>query len=131
MITPGGAPVLPGEEYGEIVNFTVSDLTRPVTIVDIQDETWLNDAELRDEKMRRRMEITLWDCARPHLWGLSLLGLSMWVYLGVVATRTIEPAFQGRPDKLLAENWKVDLLSQEGSDKMKEITVDILAAVRK
>ncbi len=130
MITPGGAPVLPGEEYGDIVNFTVSDLTRPVMIVDIQDETWLNDAELRvkvDEKMRRRMALGL-----P---ASSLVGIEFAWTVDVGVLGDVEPAFQGRLDKLprdcLAENWKVDLLSQEGSDKMKAITVDILAAARK
>jgi hypothetical protein len=73
------------------------------------------------------------DCPLPRLWGLSLLGTSLRVYCGDVVTGDVEPAFENRPSpgrifprKFLEGAWNIDILSQEGFAKMKEIVGDIV-----
>ena len=109
-------------------------LRRPVLIAEVKDDSWAGNPGLQleeDEQLRRRYHIMLSDCPLPHLWGLSLLGISVSVYCGDVATRVITPSYQARhhqefivPSRFLEGEWDLDLLSQEGFDKMKEIIVD-------
>ena len=74
------------------------------------------------------------NCPLPSLWGLSLLGRSLRVYCGTVATETIEPDFMPRPSpsrilprRFLEGARDIDILSPEGFNKMKEIITDVLA----
>ena len=74
------------------------------------------------------------DCPTPHLWRLSVLGTSVRVYCCDKALYKVSPQAISRPAPLsrvlspsfLAEEWDLDLLSQEGFEKMKEIVTDIL-----
>jgi hypothetical protein len=66
---------------------------------------------------------------------MSLLVTLVRFYCGGVATRVITPAYQGRPQEdyvvppgFLQSEWNLDILSQEGFDKMKEIVANIIAA---
>jgi len=68
----------------------------------------------------------------PHLWGPSPLDTSVRNYSGDVVTRVITPPHQARPYEeymlpsgFLEGEWNLDVLSQEGINKMKEIVVDI------
>lgn len=73
---------------------------RPVFIAEIKDDACAHKADLRysaDDQIRRRYDAMLGDCPLPRLWGLSLLGTSLRVYCGTVATETIEPDFVPRP----------------------------------
>ncbi|KAF6753129.1 hypothetical protein DFP72DRAFT_1011162 [Ephemerocybe angulata] len=116
---------------------------RPVLIFDIQDPAWATRAHLRleaDRRMHQRYDYAsqhrydhtsnLNDCPLPHLWGLSLLGTSLRVYCGDVATGVIEPVSEDPPSPLppdfLEGAWDIDILSQEGFWKMKEIVGDIV-----
>ncbi|KIL55291.1 hypothetical protein M378DRAFT_173746 [Amanita muscaria Koide BX008] len=83
--------------------------------------------------MRQRYDSMLRNCPLPRLWGLSLLGTSLRVYAGEVATGELEPAFVGRPSTnhilpydFLEGGWNIDILSQEGFNKMKEIVEEII-----
>ncbi|KAF9016196.1 hypothetical protein BDZ89DRAFT_1141630 [Hymenopellis radicata] len=103
----------------------------PVMIVEIKhpDDEGYNKAGLRvqaDERMRRQFDATFDECPLAHLWGLSLIGTSLRVYRGDVATRNIEPGYPspGHEEELEGA-WSMDLLSLEGFNKMKEITGDI------
>jgi hypothetical protein len=54
-----------------------------------------------DDQIRHRYKEMFGNCPLPRLWGLSLLGTSLRVYCGTVATRTIKPElpdFVPRPD---------------------------------
>ncbi|KAK7022877.1 hypothetical protein VNI00_016864 [Paramarasmius palmivorus] len=109
---------------------------RPVLIAEIKDDGWINKADLRfkaDNQMRQRYDSMLGDCPLPRLWGLSLLGTSLRVYCGDVVTGNIDPVFKERPtrDRVLPSDflkgaWNIDILSQEGFAKMKEIVEDII-----
>ena len=111
---------------------------RPVLIAEIKDDAWAHKSDLRysaDDQIRRRYDAMLGDCPLPRLWGLSLLGTSLRVYCGIVATETIEPDFVPRPSPsrilprhFLEGAWDIDILSPEGFNKMKEIITDVLAA---
>ncbi|KIL60254.1 hypothetical protein M378DRAFT_168267 [Amanita muscaria Koide BX008] len=75
----------------------------------------------------------LHNCPLPRLWGLSLLGTSLRVYAGDVATGELEPVFIDRPSPsrilprdFLEGGWNIDILSQEGFNKMKEIVKEII-----
>jgi len=65
----------------------------------------------------------------------SLLGTSLRVYVGHVATGELEPSLTNRPGSdvinlprdLLEGGWDIDILSEEGFIEMKEIVGDILA----
>ena len=103
-------------------------------MADIKNDGWASIADYRlevDEQLRRRYEIILHTCPLPRFWGLSLLGTSARIYHGDVAARTITPRYQARPceDYILPREslkgeWDLDILSQEGFDRMKEIVAD-------
>ena len=91
----------------------------------LKDDSRAQKAELRyrvDKQMHDRYGLVLDDCSTPRLWGLSVLGTSVPVYCGDKAfyeeaiprpeplSRVLSPSF-------LAEEWDLDLLSQEGFEK--------------
>ena len=88
-----------------------------------------------DDQIRHRYKEMFGNCPLPRLWGLSLLGTSLRIYCGTVATGAMKPNFMPRPDPgcILAPDflegaWDIDILSPEGFNKMKEIIMDVLAA---
>ncbi|KZT22800.1 hypothetical protein NEOLEDRAFT_1096965 [Neolentinus lepideus HHB14362 ss-1] len=109
---------------------------RPVLIAEIKDDSWAQYYASRrfsaDEQMRRRYDTVLPTCVLPRLWGLSLLGTSLRVYCGDAVTRVLTPEYEPHPDPhrvlspgFLEGEWDLDILSQGGFDKMKEIIADI------
>ncbi|KAF9501146.1 hypothetical protein BDN71DRAFT_1439408 [Pleurotus eryngii] len=140
------APQSPPSEFSprDTVDFVVFLVVfdaqrRPVLIAEIKDDAWASKADLRfkaDNQMRQRYDSMLNDCPLPHLWGLSLLGTSLRVYCGDVASGDVEPVFEDRPSpgRILPRNflegvWNIDILSPEGFEKMKEIVRDIVSSV--
>ncbi|KAK0220391.1 hypothetical protein IW262DRAFT_1384291 [Armillaria fumosa] len=130
-------------DTSDTVNFIVfivvfNEQRQPVLIADIKDDGWASKPAFRlaaDEQIRRWYDSMMPECPLPRLWGLSLLGTSLRVYCGDIATYTLQPEYQTRPDpnRVLPRNflegqWDLDILSQEGFNKMKEIVTDILAA---
>jgi len=141
FVAPQSPPndLLLHETVDFVVFLVVFDANRrPVLIAEIKDDGWAHRADLRysaDNQIRRRYDAMLGDCPLPCLWGLSLLGTSLRVYCGTVATETIEPDFMPRPSpsrilprQFLEGTWNIDIMSPEGFNKMKEIVTDILAA---
>jgi len=121
-----------------MVCFVVSDTNgHPVLVAEIKDDSWADRADLRaeaDDRMRQWVKAVLPDCRLPRVYGLSLLGTSLRVYVGNVATGEIEPALatcpsSGRnlPNDFLEGAWNVDIISDEGFTKMKEIVGYIVA----
>ncbi|KAK2467553.1 hypothetical protein APHAL10511_000408 [Amanita phalloides] len=112
---------------------------RPVLIVEVKDDSWAEKAELRyraDDQMRGRYALMLDDCPLPSLWGLSLFGTSARVYCGDKTTYEVQPPAIVRPDHsrvlsptFLAGEWDMDILTESGFTKMKEILADIVAHV--
>lgn len=111
---------------------------KPVMIVEIKDDSWAEKAELRyraDKQMRDRYSLVLEDCVTPRLWGLSVFGTAMRVYCGDRGTFEVSPPVVARPEpssrvllpSFLFGEWGLDVLSQEGFDKIQEIVTDILA----
>ena len=129
---PSATPTFPH------VCFVVSDLnTDPVLVAEIKDDDWADRADLRakaDDRMHQWFNAVLPDCRLPRVYGLSLLGTSLRVYVGNVATGEVEPAFvtcpspgHTLPHDFLEGAWNIDILSDEGFTKMKEIVGDIVA----
>ncbi len=93
---------------------------RPVLFAEINNDGWAHNAGSRfkaDDQIRRRFDAMTGNCPLPHLWGLSLLGTSLHVYCGTVATGTIEPDFVPRPSpsRILPQHflegaWDIDIL---------------------
>jgi hypothetical protein len=110
---------------------------KPVFIVEVNDDGWVENVELRcraDEQMRRRYLFMLDQCPLPRLWGLCLLGASARFYCGDRISRDLQPSPVRRPDPLgvlprdfLAGEWAIDITTNEGFAKMKEVIADILA----
>ena len=108
-------------------------------MAEIKDNGWASIANNRlqaDEQLRRQYDAMPHTCPLPRLWGLSLLGTSARIYQGDVATGAITPPYQARPREdyvlpleFLEGEWGLDILSQDGFDRMKEIVVDITTAV--
>ena len=108
-------------------------------MAEIKDDVWATEAEGRfkaDEQMRQRYDYMLQDCPLPRLRGLSLLGTSLRVSCGDVVNWDLEPVFENRPspNRVLPRNflegpWNIDILSQEGFAKMKEIVGNIVGNV--
>ncbi|SJL07229.1 uncharacterized protein ARMOST_10572 [Armillaria ostoyae] len=111
---------------------------QPVLIADIKDDGWAGKPDFRlaaDEQVHRWYDSMMPECPLPRLWGLSLLGTSLRVYCGDIAMGTLQPEYQACPDlnhilplNFLEGEWDLDILSQEGFNKMKEIVTDILTA---
>ncbi|KAF8902279.1 hypothetical protein CPB84DRAFT_1776380 [Gymnopilus junonius] len=109
----------------------------PVLFVQIKPDGWASRPDLRlkaDKEMREQYDSLTSTCPVPHLHGLSLLGTSLRVYCGDCFTREIEPTFEGRPSyyhalpfDFLEGAWNLNILSQEGFIKMKEIVEYIFA----
>ena len=106
-----------------------------VLIVDIRDESWAYSARSRlkaDQHMRRLFDSHA-ECLLPRLYGLSLLGRSLRVYVRDASTGEIKPPkrpITGRtPDDFLEGCWDIDFLSQKGFDVMKEIVGEIISGV--
>ena len=85
-----------------------------------------------DEKIRNRYAFMLDECAIPCLWGLSLLSISMRLYCVDKETYILNPLSIPRPDtsrvlplSFLANEGDLDILSQDGFEKLKEIMNDI------
>ncbi len=84
--------------------------------------------------MRGRFELMLYDCPLPRLRGLSCLGTAVRVYTGDTETGEVQPPFVSTPSPsncvlprdFLEGEWSLDILSQEGFAKMKEIVTDIM-----
>jgi len=84
--------------------------------------------------MRDRYGLMLDDCPLPRFWGLSVLGTSCRVYCGDKVSYEVSPQSVPRPEassrvlspSFLAGEWNLDLLSEQGFEKMKEIVTDIL-----
>lgn len=138
------APQSPPSEFSprDTVDFVVFLVVydarrRPVLFAEIKDDAWASRADLRfkaDDQMHQRYESMLFDSPIPRLWGLSLLGTSLRVYCGETASGDVTPAFSDRPTRVLPRNflegaWNIDILSQEGFAKMKEILEDIVTSV--
>lgn len=137
-VAPQNPPASDSRDTVDFIVFLVvfnSD-DKPVLIVEVKDDSWAQKAELRyraDKQMRDRYGLMLDDCPTPRLWGLSVLGTSVRVYCGDKASYDVTPQAIPRPEPLsrvlspsfLAGEWDLDLLSQEGFEKMKEIVTDI------
>ena len=127
----------PRDTFDPLILLIVFDIQRrPVLMAEIKDDCWATEAEGRrkaDERMRQGYDSVVGGCALPRLWGLSLLGTSLRVYCADVVSGKIEPVFEDRPSpsRVLPYNflegaWNIDILSQEGFAKMKEIVGDIV-----
>ncbi|KZP31388.1 hypothetical protein FIBSPDRAFT_849882 [Athelia psychrophila] len=111
---------------------------RPVLIAEIEEDAWTSRPDTRfeaDRQMRQRYDSLLAGCPLPRMWGLSLLGTSLRVYRGDAVTGGLEPLFEDRPSRsrtlprnFLEGAWNIDVLSQEGFAKMKEIVGDVIGS---
>ena len=119
-----------------MVFFVVFDAdNRPFLVTEIKDDNWARNTGSRfeaDQQLRRWYDAMFDACPLPRLWGSSLPGTSLRIYCGDAVTRTLTPPYQGRPHEdcilppgFLEDEWNLDILSQEGFDKMKEIVTDI------
>ncbi|KAG8975423.1 hypothetical protein FRC05_005753 [Tulasnella sp. 425] len=123
-----------------IVFFVVFDSDdKPVMVVEVKNDGWAEKAELRyraDSQMRDKYALMLDECPNLRLWGLSLLGTSVRVYCADKESYELQPPAIPHPDPsrillptFLAGEWNMDILSQEGFAKMKEIVTDIMASI--
>jgi hypothetical protein len=108
----------------------------PVLLVDIKDESRAHSARSRleaDHHMRQLFDSVHAECPLPRLYGLSLLGTSLRVYVHDAITGEIKPAkvpITGCvPDDFLKGSWDIDILSQKGFDVMKEIVGEIVSNI--
>ncbi|KAK0449377.1 hypothetical protein EV421DRAFT_1411445 [Armillaria borealis] len=111
---------------------------QPVLLAEIKDDGWAGKPDFHlaaDKLVRRRYDSMMPECPLPRLWGLSLLSTSLRVYRGDIATGSLQPEYQAHPDlnrilplNFLEGEWDLDILSQEGFNKMKGIVTDILTA---
>jgi hypothetical protein len=108
----------------------------PVLLVDIKDESRAHSARSRleaDHHMRQLFDSFHAECPLPRLYGLSLLGTSLRVYVRDATTGEIKPAkgpiAGSLPHDFLEGAWDVDVLSQRGFDVMKEIVGEIVTNI--
>jgi hypothetical protein len=131
------APQAPlGDTGRETVEFVVyllvSDIQKPVLLIEVKDDTHINSSAKRqaaDEQMRGRYNELLYQCPIPILYGLSVLGTKMRVYSSsgdIEQGKVYPPRVPIDPEHVLdqehlAEEWSIDILSNAGFSQMKEI----------
>ncbi|KAJ7827030.1 hypothetical protein B0H14DRAFT_1241988 [Mycena olivaceomarginata] len=130
------APQAPPRDYTtETVDFVVylvvmDQRRQPVFLIEVKDDSHLTAPSKRaaaDQQMRACYDDLLYDCPLPLLYGLSVIGTNMRVYIGDAATMTLTPPrVEISPNrvldrKYLKDAWNGDILSVEGFAKMKEI----------
>jgi len=107
---------------------------RPVFFADVRDDVWLGSPAARsraDGQVRERYGDLLTDCPIPVLHGVSIIGTKARFYTAESKDRVILPRRVPRdPAKALSAEyltgeWEMDILSQEGFDRMKEIVTYI------
>jgi hypothetical protein len=119
-----------------VVFFVVFDQQqKPVLFAVIKDDGWATTPVMRqkaDTLMRHVYDDMLDDCPIPRLYGLSLLGTSLCVYCCDKDTLMVTPRLVCRPDvnrtlpcDFLGEQWRLDILSQDGLKKIQEIVAYI------
>ncbi|KAF8902264.1 hypothetical protein CPB84DRAFT_1776347 [Gymnopilus junonius] len=121
--------------YNRVLNYCFD--TFDLFIAPIKPDGWASRPDLRlkaDKEMREQYDTLTSTCPIPRFYGLSLLGTSLRIYCGDCFTREIEPTFEDRPSyyhalpfDFLEGAWNLNILSQEGFAKMKEVVEYILA----
>ncbi|KAF6753149.1 hypothetical protein DFP72DRAFT_436997 [Ephemerocybe angulata] len=124
-----------------VVSAVIHDQFKPVLLIEIKDDTWATSATQRyhaDAQMRQRFHAMLNACPLPDLHGLSLLGTSLRVYRGTVATYSVDPMLEEcpsteevPPSNFLEGAWDRDLLSPGGLKEMQRIVSYIVTEVAK
>ncbi|KAJ6472135.1 hypothetical protein C8R47DRAFT_740225 [Mycena vitilis] len=103
---------------------------RPVFLLEVKDDTHRDVPSLRhaaDTQMRDRYNQLLYACPIPTLYGVSAMGTNIRVYAGDVLNEDVSPAVvPTSPTRIvgreyLKNEWNLDLLSDEGFAKIKEI----------
>ncbi|TEB37923.1 hypothetical protein FA13DRAFT_712282 [Coprinellus micaceus] len=72
----------------------------PVFFLEVKDDTWAQKAAFRlraDHQMRSRYGFMLSECPLPRLWGISVLGNSMWTYCGDKEAFSVDPKATPHP----------------------------------
>ncbi|KAF8305800.1 uncharacterized protein EI90DRAFT_2986909 [Cantharellus anzutake] len=128
-----------GTETSTIFLAVLDPHKNPVLFAEVKHESWARAAASRhraDRHMRTRFFALLYDCPMPRLWGLSFLGTSVRIYVGDKVTHKITPPpppvsppydLYVPPPDLLGEEWKTDVLSEQGFRKMKDVVNDIIS----
>jgi len=121
--------------------YVVRDAARRVLmVVEVKDERHLATPAARDRadvQMRTRFnELTPSELLNPRVYGISLLGTSMELYVldtvrdELVPEQPSRHAQGGRlPRDYMASWWGTDILSQAGFDAMKRIMADVRGMV--
>jgi hypothetical protein len=124
----------------DLVDFVISSpATGPVLFLKIKDDSWATSPDRRlkaDTQMRQRFKDMSRHCRVPLLWGLSLLGTRLRVYVCDIAHRQVTPPLTQRPSPylclpqdFLADGWNVEVTSQEGFESVRDVVADIVANV--
>jgi len=119
------------------VDFVVSTHAKdPLVFVEIKDNQWADNANRQlkvDIQMRNRFKDMANRCCAPHLWGLSILGTRLQVYVCNIAEGEVTPPCLARPnpylcilDEFLAGAWGIDITSQEGFECLRGIVADVV-----
>ncbi|KAJ7430786.1 hypothetical protein B0H11DRAFT_1881985 [Mycena galericulata] len=125
----------PADDSRETVDFIVYLLVLgknrlPVLIIQVKHDSHLNNPSQRnaaDAQMRSCFDELLYTSPLLTLHGLSLLGTRMRVYTGNAPSMEVHPpkverlAGRAFDPSFLANQWDLDILSDEGFRKMKEI----------
>ncbi|KAJ7900976.1 hypothetical protein B0H14DRAFT_3422885 [Mycena olivaceomarginata] len=125
----------PKEKERDAVDFIVYLVVRdakqrPVFLLEVKDDTHREVPSLRhaaDTQMRDRYNQLLYACPIPTLYGVSAMGTDIRVYTGDVLDEDVSPAVvPTSPTRIvgreyLKNGWNLDLLSDEGFAKIKEI----------
>ncbi|KAJ6457357.1 hypothetical protein C8R45DRAFT_567256 [Mycena sanguinolenta] len=122
---------LPAHVSRENLDFLVHVLVldknaRPVFLFVVKDDSHLDTPSKRgvaDAQMRSCYDEILYRCPLPTLHGLSVLDTKMRVYTGNAASMEVNPPRVEQPldSSSIVDLWDLDILSDEGFHKMKEI----------
>jgi len=109
---------------------------RIVLLLEVKDDSWIERPSTRlgaDDQMRERIDGLIDNSSlNPRVYGISVLGTRAAVYVLDTRSSDVRPKRADRGDTsralardFLAQHWSLDILSQAGFDRVKDIMRDI------
>ncbi|KAJ6463529.1 hypothetical protein C8R45DRAFT_522406 [Mycena sanguinolenta] len=135
VVAPQAPPIDTSKEdlyLADLIVFNVDQ--QPVLFVELGQSIDIGHSRRKtDAVIRERFNELLRACPIPKLYGLGVHGTQARVYCGDKAQRTVRPPLVATdskyviPREYLANEWSVDILSDDGFSQMKEIVQYIKA----
>ncbi|KAJ6622944.1 hypothetical protein B0H10DRAFT_1755918, partial [Mycena sp. CBHHK59/15] len=132
VVSPQAPPKENERDAADFIIYIVvhDEKQRPVFLLEVKEDTYRDipsGRQAADSQMRGRYNNLLYTCPIPILYGLNALGTDIRTYVGDVSNGDVMPPLvYTNPARVVARDylkneWDLDILSDEGFNKTKEI----------